>query len=165
MTKRMLSIGLGAAGMAAIFCFPSVRAARAAGGDPDMAFEKIDQNSDGKISPDEFAAAHKAKFTKMDTNGDGKLSVDEMLTAEEHHEKMTGKAPSKAMTEMMTEKIKKMDTNGDGFLSEEEFMAGSKTMFDKMDTNHDGYLSKAEFKAGHEKMKAKMEKKEQEQEK
>jgi hypothetical protein len=156
MTNRVLSIGLGAAALSAFTCLgaPVARANM----DPDAEFSKMDTDGDGKISADEWAAAHKERFSKMDTNGDGKLSTDELKAGMEKHEKMMGKAPAGAK-EMMSEKIKMMDTNNDGMISEEEFVAGSKTMFDKLDTDHDGYLTKAELKAGHEKMKSKMQEK------
>ena len=51
--------------------------------DPEAAFKKLDKNSDGKVSKEEFAAGAKdaAKadkaFAKKDKNGDGSLSLEE----------------------------------------------------------------------------------------
>lgn len=51
--------------------------------DPEAAFKKLDTNSDGKVSKDEFKAkakdAEKADkaFAKMDKNSDGFLSLEE----------------------------------------------------------------------------------------
>jgi Ca2+-binding EF-hand superfamily protein len=160
MTKHTFKIGLGVAGLAAIFCMGSVREARAHG-DVDAEFQKMDTNGDGKISPDEHAAGAKMMFTKMDANNDGKVTAAEMDAAhakmEAAHaktEKSEGKRSDK-MGMSSADKIKMLDTNNDGLLTADEHAAGAKMMFTKMDTDNDGYLTKAELKAGHEKMMTK----------
>ena len=40
--------------------------------------KKMDTNSDGEVSKDEFMAHKEMKFMMMDKNGDGKLTDDEM---------------------------------------------------------------------------------------
>jgi len=51
--------------------------------DPEVAFKKLDTNSDGKVSKDEYKAkakdAEKADkaFAKLDKNSDGFLSLEE----------------------------------------------------------------------------------------
>jgi len=51
--------------------------------DPEAVFKKMDKNSDGKLSKEEFSAkakdAEKAGkvFAKKDKNGDGFLSLEE----------------------------------------------------------------------------------------
>ena len=139
--KRWAGFAFGVAGLCG-FVIPTVAFA-----DAEARFESMDANGDGKISPDEHAAAAARMFEKMDANGDGKVTAAEMSAA---HQKMTGKKMEKGeMT--AAEKIKMLDTNGDGVLTADEHATGAKAMFDKMDTDHDGYLSKAEVKAGHEK--------------
>lgn len=40
--------------------------------------EKLDTDSDGFISKDEFMAVHEKRFGEMDGDGDGKLTAEEM---------------------------------------------------------------------------------------
>ena len=44
-------------------------------------FERMDADSDGKVSLEEFLAAHKERFKKIDADGDGYLTPDEMKAA------------------------------------------------------------------------------------
>lgn len=149
MTVKTITIGFGAAGLAAMLCLGSARDARAYE-DAEAKFQKLDKNGDGKISEDEFEESAEAKFKMMDTNGDEKLSVAELSAA---RDSMGGKASDKLQA-TAAEKVKMMDTNHDGVISEDEFEESSKMMFQKLDADHDGYVTKAEMKAGHEKMKA-----------
>lgn len=139
--KRFAGLAFGAAGLLGV-ASPSIAFA-----DQEAGFESTDANGDGKISPDEHAAAASRMFESMDANGDGKVTAAEMTAA---HQKMTGKKAAKG--EMSAaDKIKMFDTNGDGVLTADEHAAAARTMFDKMDTDQDSYLTKAEVKAGHEK--------------
>ena len=114
----------------------------------DQMFNRMDTDSDGKISATEHSAAAASMFATMDANGDGKVTAEEMTAA---HQKVTGHAP--AAGEMSAaEKIKTIDTNGDGALTADEHAAGSKQMFDRMDTDKDGFVSRTEMAAGHAKM-------------
>src|SRR5262245_27786700 len=114
----LFGFALGVAGIAG-FALPSVAFAD----DAETRFESMDSNGDGKISPDEHAAAAARMFDKMDSNKDGKVTAAEMTAA---HQKVTGKKPEKGeMT--AAEKIKKFDTNADGVLTEDEHAAGAKT--------------------------------------
>jgi Ca2+-binding EF-hand superfamily protein len=47
---------------------------------------RIDTNSDGKLSTEEFAAADEQMFAKLDDNGDGKLAKDEMPHRRKHQD-------------------------------------------------------------------------------
>ena len=125
------------------YALPSVAAADRS----ETRFESMDDNEDGKISPDEHFAAASRMFEKMDTNTDGKVTAAEMTAA---HPRVTGKKAQK--TDLTAaEKIKLLDTDGDGVLTSEEHAAGARSMFDKMDADKDGHLTKAELKAGHDK--------------
>lgn len=47
---------------------------------------RIDTDSDGKVTTQEFAAAGDKMFAKFDANGDGKLAQDEMPKRRKHKE-------------------------------------------------------------------------------
>src|SRR6185369_4533523 len=127
--SRWAGLAFGIAGVCGLVV-PSVAFA-----DQEARFESMDTDGDGRISPDEHAAAASRMFEKMDANGDGKVTAAEMTAA---HLRLTGKKAEKG--EMSAaEKIKMIDTNADGVLSADEHAAGAKSMFDKMDTDHDGY--------------------------
>jgi hypothetical protein len=52
------------------------------GGPPELSFEKMDANGDGKVTFEEYQAAMtemmKARFKSMDKDGDGALSKEEL---------------------------------------------------------------------------------------
>jgi len=143
LSSRWVGFAFGVAGVTGFALAPSVAAA----GSPDTTFESMDDNDDGKISPDEHFAAASRMFDKMDTNTDGKVTAAEMTAA---HPRVTGKKAQKADL-TAAEKIKLLDVDGDGVLTSDEHAAGARSMFDKMDADKDGHLTKAELKTGHDK--------------
>lgn len=54
--------------------------------DVEKKFEKMDTNSDGKVSMSEFNDHGKQWFEKMDTNGDDMLSLEEKKAAKDMDE-------------------------------------------------------------------------------
>jgi hypothetical protein len=52
-------------------------------------FEKMDKNSDGKITKSEFSDKKSEHFNKIDTNNDGVITKDEMKDF--HHDKKKDK--------------------------------------------------------------------------
>jgi Ca2+-binding EF-hand superfamily protein len=139
-----VGFAFGVAGVAGFALRPAI----AADNRPETTFESMDENDDGRISPDEHFAAASRMFEKMDTNTDGQVTAAEMTAA---HQRITGKKAQKTGL-TAAEKIKVLDTDGDGILTSEEHAAGARSMFEKMDTDQDGYLSKAELKAGRDKL-------------
>ena len=111
-------------------------------------FGAMDANHDGRISPDEHAAAAKGMFAVMDANKDGRVTAAEMDAA---HARVTGRK-AKAGDMPAADKIKVVDKDGDGVLTADEHAAGSRSMFAAMDTDKDGAISEAELSAGHAKM-------------
>jgi hypothetical protein len=77
---------------------------------PEQIFQKMDTNSDGKVSKDEYVTAmeERAKksghemtkeaiekrFTKLDTNADGFLTIEELKAGHQHHEKPAAAQPN-----------------------------------------------------------------------
>lgn len=68
---------------------------------PEEAFAKLDKNSDGAVSKEEFMASKKAqkdpekaakKFGKMDTDTNGSLSLDEFKAGAAKKSEGAGKA-------------------------------------------------------------------------
>lgn len=110
--------------------------------DPNAAFNKLDANSDGKLSFEEFKGtrdeerARKA-FDRNDKNKDGSLSADEF------------NAIPKPNSETA---FKKADKNSDGKLTYEEFKGmreeeAAKKAFGRLDKDKDGSLTLTEFMA------------------
>ena len=126
----------------------STNAATANAHSVDVEMKAMDTNGDGKLTPDEHAAGARRMFEKMDLNTDKKVTAAEMEAA---HERVTGrKAAAGEMS--ATDKIKAVDADRDGFLTAEEHTAGAKAMFERMDSNRDGFLTKDELAAGHAKL-------------
>jgi len=48
-------------------------------------FEKLDENSDGKISNSEFLKMPNQKFDSLDSNNDGFISKEEMNAKKSNH--------------------------------------------------------------------------------
>ncbi len=109
---------------------------------PTFDFAAADANKDGKVTPEEFAAARAAMVAGIDTDKDGKLSVDE-LTA------MHLKAMEAAAKDMATRMVKDLDADGDGKLSAAEMaaMPVPPDAFQRADTNKDGVIDQAEADA------------------
>jgi len=102
-------------------------------------FEKLDTNSDGKITKDEFVSDVKSHFLEADANKDGKVTKDELKqAADKKREEFKAR---------LDDKLKESDKNGDGKWSKDELPPPVAHRFDKLDTNHDGFLSQDELKA------------------
>jgi Ca2+-binding EF-hand superfamily protein len=55
---------------------------------------RIDSDSDGKVTSQEFAVAGDKMFAKLDANGDAKLAKDEMPKRRKHKDGAEGEAPA-----------------------------------------------------------------------
>jgi Ca2+-binding EF-hand superfamily protein len=129
-----------------------------------MAFERMDTNKDGKISLDEWKAAHpndqnaEAQFKKLDANGDGFLTKEEFQAAAQQSKKMM-QEKAKQQEEA---RFNAMDTDKDGKVSLDEWKAAhprdrkAEAQFKKLDTNGDGFVTKEELEATGQQMKTKM---------
>ena len=118
---------------------------------PELNFDAVDANKDGKITPDEVAAWRKAQSDGVDANKDGKLSVDEIAA-------MHLKAMTDAAHKMAERMVARLDTDGDHMLSAAELLAPPMppNLFDRIDTNKDGVIDKAEADAARKMMASHM---------
>lgn len=116
---------------------------------PDLNFDLLDADKDGKITKVEMDAARDARTKAADTNGDGMLSAEELAAM--HAKRMAERAALRA-----TKLVEKLDTDGDKMLSPAEMTAGQRDgdMFAKVDADGDGGITKAEADTAREKMKA-----------
>ena len=74
--------------------------------DPEAVFKKLDSNSDGNVTKEEFLASKKAKkdpakankrFEKVDANNDGKISKEEAVAMVRHKKKTDTSTPAPAV--------------------------------------------------------------------
>jgi len=98
--------------------------------------ERVDTDSDGKISADEFSEIGTGNLIKADTDGNGELSVDEIQTAME--------ARRKQRMERMF--LRRFDVDGDGKITVEELKDRQDKRFALLDADNDGSLTSDEFR-------------------
>jgi Ca2+-binding EF-hand superfamily protein len=136
--------------------------ARGVGQGPGVAlpaFESLDLDADGRLTPDEMGQALQARartrFDAADRNGDGALSAQEMTAAAEA--RMAAR-----MAERIAARIDRLDTNGDGQLQIEEMRAGGDRaqgdgrLFQRLDDDGDGALDAQEFASLQDRMSARI---------
>lgn len=104
-------------------------------GDSMMRFERIDLDSSGDITFEEFAAAMQKRIGTADADKDGKITVAEI--ADEIQ---------RMRAERMAEQIvKRFDADGDGTLTLVEIESRQKKMFALIDRNDDGKIEETEM--------------------
>ncbi len=125
--------------LAALIAVGGISGAMAKPGGPQMSFEELDTNSDGKITQEEMQARGAARFAQTDADGDGALSLEELQSA------MQKKSEQRAAKMM-----EHLDADGDGKITQDEMKVGldgkrGGDRFARADTDGDGALRKAEF--------------------
>lgn len=104
-------------------------------------FEALDRDGDGSVSPDEHAAAAKARFDARDTDRNYEVSASER-NAEPASDSTAARIAGTQSG------AKPMDANNNGAQSPEESRLEAEAGFRARDTNGDGSLSPEEMKAG-----------------
>jgi Ca2+-binding EF-hand superfamily protein len=103
-------------------------------------FQRMDADSDGKITKDEFTSAKppgggprgtkgpdpSELFDKIDANGDGAIDEEENESFLKEMEERRGKGPN------LSKIFEKIDTNGDGAIDEDENESFLKALEAKM---------------------------------
>ena len=133
-----------------------------------MSFEKMDANSDGFITIEDFAVLKQQKFNEQDANKDGFITLDEMQAAaakrfegrehkgdEEHMQDRAEHMQDRTehmqdRTERMQDRTERMlrylDENGDGKVAIDELPERNHDrMIARFDADDDGKVSPAEF--------------------
>lgn len=113
-----------------------------------MMMNRMDANSDGVLTKDEFLSRKTAMFTRIDTSGDGALSREE-FGAGFRGPGTAAPAGMQAMHQAMTDRrFRAYDADMNGSISIEEFTAMPAMKFSMMDTNGDGQIVRGEMGPG-----------------
>ncbi len=106
-------------------------------------FKQRDKNEDGKLEKSELIGWVSNDFAKLDSNSDGFLSLEEFSKAAKLQNKnRKGRSGERRNPTMVMERL---DANSDGKISKEEAKGPLVEHFDKIDSNSDGFISKEEL--------------------
>ena len=140
--------------LAALALAAAAGAAQAASHDRDTFIREQDQNRDGVVSKDEFAATRAAEFARMDADKDGGLSHDEYVGDFKTRLEARLAASSDTPADKQEERVRQMrqanvrfgvlDTDKSGAITRAEFDYSGWRMFTHHDTNNDGTVSAAD---------------------
>ncbi len=101
-------------------------------------FERLDADSNGAISFEEFAAAMGTRISGADADTDGTLTVEEIAA-------QLQKEHFRRQAERM---IRRFDTNGDGKLTTAEIESRQRKVFALADRDDSGALERDEMRRG-----------------
>ena len=126
----------------------------------DGIFRHMDRNGDQRVNEEELLEMARQRFERMDHNSDGRLSVGEfkgrgrrMRMEMERFRRLAdrdadGALSREEMLEGMRQRLRDMDADKDGSLTREEIHAHRKLQhFQELDRDQDGRLSREEFLA------------------
>ena len=113
---------------------PPMRLGKAGGRGGEQFFARMDKDSDGKLSTDEFRGSDE-RFVEVDTNGDGFIDAEESAASRPNRFSRRG------------DFMGRHDGDGDGRISAEEYL-GKETRFQKLDVNQDGFIDDMEAPGG-----------------
>lgn len=110
------------------------------GVDREAMFQRMDRNSDGKITKDEFPERATRMLEAADTNQDGVVTKEEFVAFQPRRPdrpRGPGMGPGAAL-------LRALDADGDGKISAEE-ITGAASALKKLDRNGDGQLTPDEL--------------------
>jgi Ca2+-binding EF-hand superfamily protein len=100
--------------------------------------KKMDSNSDGRISLDEYLAAATARFKGIDTQNKGSINAADIASSPEAAKRDLRKA------QFM---VKRLDSAGNGYVTQDEFLDAAQKRFARLDQKGDGKLTPDELSA------------------
>jgi len=113
----------------------------------------MDTNKDGTVSSQEFQDFKGRNFAAADQNNDGFLNPEEFAALSKIKKEQRKKAMEMAKKKKAKKRFGEMDSDGDGKISKAEYDAKGAQGFNLMDLNKDGALSKNEHGKKMHKMK------------
>ena len=114
----------------------------------DERFDRLDTNKDGKLSPDELAAARGPRGGEAPPPPADGAAPPPPPPSDGGPRGMPGRFGQRMFA--------RLDTNGDGFISRDEYRAQAAERFDRMDANKDGKIDPEERQAARDAMMDRM---------
>jgi hypothetical protein len=105
------------------------------GGGPAQMLQRADDNRDGTVSFEEFAAVMGNGVGDSDLNGDGRITTEEIVR----------NIVETRIRPMADQMVQRFDQNGDGVLTKREVDTQQKQMFARMDRDGNGKIEGAEM--------------------
>ena len=108
-----------------------------------LAFDEIDADNSGAITPAEVAAFQTARFTAADGNADGQIDAGEALDL------VPTRGEHRKGDRFFSRMLNRLDTNDDELISAAEYAATDRSdrMFERLDSNEDGEITRAELES------------------
>lgn len=98
-------------------------------------FDRLDANSDDRITLEEVTPFAEKRFSRFDADGDGTVSTAEVdAHLKKHLERRRARL------------LKRFDADGNGSITKAEFSAQAEQMFERVDADSDGAITRTEAK-------------------
>jgi hypothetical protein len=107
------------------------------------AMHKMDANSDGMLSKDEWMSFQERMFTALDKDKSGSLNEAEFTGP--FNENLAFATAAYAHGLMTKDMFMKIDTNADSKISRDEFLAYHRKIFDMLDKQKKGMVGLVDF--------------------
>lgn len=100
--------------------------------EPEVTFQRLDDDGDGKLSRDELSMIARARFGQLDRDNDGVLSFDEFRELGSQRDPETT--------------FRRLDADENGRIARDELPEWLRARFENVDTNDDGFVDENEMK-------------------